>query len=70
MQAFFADIYLEAKKARPGAGHQAIAALKAAQRLQRHYTLNIDGLAAAAGMDVWHHQLAPEGMTTQHLLVI
>ncbi len=63
MQAFFADIYVEAKRAKPGTGHQAIAALAAAGKLQRHYTLNIDGLASAAGMSVWHHQVAPDGET-------
>lgn len=61
MQAFFADIYIEAKRAKPGAGHQAIAALAAAGKLQRHYTLNIDGLASSAGMSTWHHQVSPEG---------
>ena len=64
MQAFFADIYTEAKRAKPGAGHQAIAALAAAGKLQRHYTLNIDGLATAAGMSVWHHQVSPEGTSS------
>ncbi|KAK9835442.1 hypothetical protein WJX74_000122 [Apatococcus lobatus] len=64
-QAFFADIYVEAKRAKPGAGHQAIAALAAAGKLQRHYTLNIDGLATAAGMSVWHHQVSPEGCTVE-----
>ena len=65
LQAFFADIYIEAKRAKPGAGHQAIAALADARKLQRHYTLNIDGLATAAGMGVWHHQLNPEGWITR-----
>lgn len=44
-QAFFADIYSEALAAAPAAGHHALAALAAAGRLRRHYTLNIDGLA-------------------------
>lgn len=46
MQAFFAQIYSEAQSSRAAPGHVAIAELHKMGRLQRHYTLNIDGLAA------------------------
>lgn len=52
-QAFLADIYHEALHAQPSKGHQALAALWSMGRLQRHYTLNIDGLCEAVGMDTW-----------------
>lgn len=45
-QAFFAQIYSEAQSSRAAPGHVAIAELHNMGRLQRHYTLNIDGLAA------------------------
>jgi NAD-dependent SIR2 family protein deacetylase len=45
-QAFFAQIYSEAQSSRAAPGHVAIAELHRMGRLQRHYTLNIDGLAA------------------------
>ncbi|GAB4820047.1 hypothetical protein N2152v2_007093 [Parachlorella kessleri] len=64
-QAFFADIYLEATTAQPAPGHLALAALLAAGRLQRHYTMNIDGLAAAVGMDTWHPESNPAGITVE-----
>jgi len=44
-QAFFAQIYSEAQSSRAAPGHVAIAELHKLGRLQRHYTLNIDGLA-------------------------
>lgn len=54
MQAFFSDIYTEAVAAAPAAAHRALAGLSAAGKLLRHYTLNIDGLGEAVGMDTWH----------------
>ena len=44
-QSFFAQIYGEAKNSRASPGHLAIAQLHELHKLQRHYTLNIDGLA-------------------------
>jgi NAD-dependent SIR2 family protein deacetylase len=60
-QAFFADIYAEAKRARPSPGHRALADVAAAGKLRRHYTLNIDGLAAAVGLSTWHPETNPAG---------
>lgn len=60
-QAFFADIYAEAKRAKPSPGHRALAALAAMGRLRRHYTLNIDGLAEAVGLSTWHLDINPAG---------
>mmetsp|Transcript_5275 Transcript_5275/g.14718 ORF Transcript_5275/g.14718 Transcript_5275/m.14718 type:complete len:358 (+) Transcript_5275:163-1236(+) len=51
--AFLADIYHEAMHATPSEGHKALSRLWATGRLQRHYTLNIDGLCEAVGMDTW-----------------
>jgi hypothetical protein len=48
MQAFFAQIYSEAQSSKAAPGHVAIAELHRMGRLQRHYTLNIDGLAAVS----------------------
>ncbi len=64
-QAFFADIYAEATHAQPAPGHYALSALLEAGRLQRHYTMNIDGLAATVGMDTWHPELNPGGECRQ-----
>ena len=61
LQAFFADIYAEARKAKPGLGHRALAQVAGAHKLLRHYTMNIDGLAEAAGMDTWHVDNNPAG---------
>ena len=61
-QAFFADIYAEAKRARPSPGHAALASLAAAGKLRRHYTLNIDSLAAAVGLSTWHPEDNPAGV--------
>ncbi len=61
MQSFFADIYAEALGATPAAGHRALAGIAAAGRLLRHYTLNIDGLGEAVGMDTWHPDTNPTG---------
>ena len=60
-QEFFADIYAEAVRARPSPAHRALAALAAAGKLARHYTLNIDGLAAAVGLTTWHPEDNPDG---------
>ena len=61
MQAFFADIYAEAKRAKPSPGHKALAGIAAQGKLQRHYTLNIDGLAQAVGLSTWHFKKNPTG---------
>lgn len=63
--AFLAEVFLEACKAQPAPGHHALAALASSGRLQRHYTLNIDGLAERAGMDTWHPLLNPDGSTVE-----
>ena len=61
MQAFFADIYAEAKRAKPSLGHRALASMAEQGKLQRHYTLNIDGLAQAVGLTTWHPVKNPTG---------
>ena len=61
VQAFFADIYAEARKAKPGLGHKALAQIAGADKLLRHYTMNIDGLAESAGIDTWHVNNNPTG---------
>jgi NAD-dependent SIR2 family protein deacetylase len=63
--AFFADIYLEATRATAAPGHHALAELQRAGRLQRHYTLNIDGLAEKVGMNTWHPENNPDGCTVE-----
>eukprot|EP00879_Flechtneria_rotunda_P027819 GHRR01029823.1.p1 GENE.GHRR01029823.1~~GHRR01029823.1.p1 ORF type:complete len:225 (+),score=50.42 GHRR01029823.1:165-839(+) len=65
VQAFFAQIYGEAKNSKASPGHLAIAQLNQMGKLQRHYTLNIDGLAEVVGMDTWHHEKNPEGITVE-----
>jgi len=64
-QAFFAQIYSEAQASRASPGHGALAALAAAGRLRRHYTMNIDGLSGVVGMDTWHWTRNPEGLTVE-----
>lgn len=66
-QAFFAEIYAEARKAKPGLGHRALAQIAGASKLLRHYTMNIDGLAESAGMDAWHVDKNPTGEAGQQL---
>ena len=66
LQAFFADIYAEARKAKPGLGHRALAQVAGGHKLLRHYTMNIDGLAEAAGMDTWHVDNNPAGESQDH----
>ncbi|KAK9901982.1 hypothetical protein WJX75_000203 [Coccomyxa subellipsoidea] len=63
--AFFADIYAEAKRAKPSAGHRALAAIAAMGKLQRHYTMNIDGLAETVGLTTWHPDTNPSGQTLE-----
>jgi len=63
--AFFADIYLEATRATAAPGHHAVAELHHAGRLQRHYTLNIDGLAEKVGLNTWHPEDNPDGCTVE-----
>lgn len=64
-QAFFAQIYSEAQSSRASPGHHALAGLASAGKLQRHYTMNIDGLAAVVGLDTWHWEFNPEGATVE-----
>ena len=63
VQAFFADIYAEARKAKPSLGHKALAQIAGAHKLLRHYTMNIDGLAESAGMDTWQVDNNPTGQS-------
>ena len=51
--AFLGGVAREALAAAPSAAHRALAALAEGGMLARHYTLNVDGLHAAAGMRVW-----------------
>jgi NAD-dependent SIR2 family protein deacetylase len=53
VHAFLAELAQEALAARPSAGHAALAQLASGGKLVRHYTLNVDGLAEAAGMELW-----------------
>lgn len=61
LQAFFVDIFTEVLGAHPGPSHASLASLHASGALQRHYTMNIDGLASAVGMDTWHNEENPKG---------
>ncbi|GMH35657.1 hypothetical protein BSKO_03525 [Bryopsis sp. KO-2023] len=65
VQAFFADIFNEVLRAEPAPSHQSLAALHKCGLLQRHYTLNIDGLAGVVGMDTWHDQAKPSAPTVE-----
>ena len=62
---FLADVHDEVAGARPTRAHAAVAALARSGRLRRHYTLNVDGLAAVAGETTWHPDLAPDGTTVE-----
>ena len=53
------------RKATPTAAHRALAALADSGKLLRHYTMNIDGLHAAAGMSIWHPTHAADGSTVE-----
>lgn len=61
LQAFYAEIYKEARSATPGQGHEAIRLMEESGKLVRHYTLNVDGLAELAGCSTWHPNNKPEG---------
>lgn len=61
LQAFFTDIFNEVLGVQPGPSHMSLAALHQCGVLQRHYTMNIDGLASVAGMETWHNKEAPKG---------
>ncbi|GLI64199.1 hypothetical protein VaNZ11_007381 [Volvox africanus] len=65
VQDFFAQIYSEAQASRAATGHHAMAQLLQLGALQRHYTLNIDGLSEVVGMDTWHHERNPQGSTVE-----
>lgn len=64
-QAFFAQIYSEAQASKAAAGHYALAEIAELKCMQRHYTLNIDGLSEVVGMDTWHHERNPSGITVE-----
>ena len=64
-ESFFVEIHKEALRASPGPGHKALAVLGTSGRLARHYTLNIDGLATKAGMDVWDPEDNTHGKTVE-----
>ena len=61
LQAFFAEIYAEAKRARPGPGHRAMKDIANVGKLLRQYSMNIDGLSEQAGLDTWHATNNPSG---------
>lgn len=61
LQAFYAEIYKEARVATPGRGHDAIRMVEDSGKLVRHYTLNVDGLAGLAGCSTWQADSTPEG---------
>jgi NAD-dependent SIR2 family protein deacetylase len=63
--AFLAGVAAEAAAAAPTPAHTALAALARAGALERHFTLNIDGLARAAGLSTWHARAAPGGTTVE-----
>eukprot|EP00899_Mesostigma_viride_P021221 jgi/Mesvir1/290/Mv13620-RA.1 len=64
-EGFLREIYDEAVVARPTASHRALRALEACGRLRRHYTLNIDGLATAAGASLWDRWARLQGATIE-----
>lgn len=65
LQAFYAEIYKEARKATPGRGHDAIKMIEDSGQLIRHYTLNVDGLAKLAECSTWHAENSPEGRASE-----
>ncbi|KAJ9505491.1 hypothetical protein QJQ45_024632 [Haematococcus lacustris] len=65
MQAFFAQIYSEAQASQAAPGHHALARISEMGRLQRQYTLNIDGLSEVVGLSTWHPQANPAGSTVE-----
>ena len=66
-RALLADVFLEALRAKPTPSHHALGVAERAGRLLRHYTLNIDGLHSASGLDLetWCPHDAPEAVTAQ-----
>lgn len=71
-QAFLADVHGEAVRARASPGHYALALLSSLGRMQRHYTLNIDGLSQVAhsvmpsgACPTWHPEDNPEGQLVE-----
>ncbi|GFH11773.1 deacetylase sirtuin-type domain-containing protein, partial [Haematococcus lacustris] len=65
VQAFFAQIYSEAQSSQAAPGHHALARMLEMGRLQRQYTLNIDGLSEVVGLSTWHPQANPAGSTVE-----
>eukprot|EP00891_Asterochloris_glomerata_P008300 jgi/Astpho2/8300/Aster-01378 len=63
--AFFAEIYAEAKRARPGPGHRAMMDIAKVGKLLRQYSMNIDGLSEQVGLDTWHVTNNPSGCTVE-----
>ena len=63
--AFLAGVAAEAAAATPTPAHAALASLARAGALERHFTLNIDGLARAAGLSTWHTEDAQGGETVE-----
>eukprot|EP01023_Acetabularia_acetabulum_P019828 TRINITY_DN20181_c0_g1_i2.p1 TRINITY_DN20181_c0_g1~~TRINITY_DN20181_c0_g1_i2.p1 ORF type:complete len:403 (-),score=59.78 TRINITY_DN20181_c0_g1_i2:254-1387(-) len=59
---FYCDIYKETLKATPSHGHISIRMLYQQNRVQRHYTLNVDGLMDKLGVPQWH---ANDGNTVE-----
>jgi NAD-dependent SIR2 family protein deacetylase len=59
------QIYSEAQASKAAQGHYAVAQLQELGLLQRHYTMNIDGLAEVVGMDTWHPEFNPQGITVE-----
>jgi len=53
-QKFLAELAAAVHKASPTPTHRALVALERSGRLQRHVTLNIDGLHRAAGASLWN----------------
>jgi NAD-dependent SIR2 family protein deacetylase len=62
---FYAELYKQAVRACPAAGHLAINQIARSGRLLRHYTMNIDGLAARAGMEIWNGEPEKQGSTVE-----
>ena len=62
---FYAELHQQAVRACPAAGHLAITQIALGGRLLRHYTMNIDGLAARAGMEIWNGEAEKRGSTVE-----
>ena len=59
---FLAEVTADLHGKTPTRTHRGLSALEASGRLVRHYTMNIDDLAAQAGMSMWQPS-QPEGRT-------